>query len=229
TPAIEATRLATSTIPIVMAVVADPVASGLVSRLGQPGGNVTGVTLLSTDLAGKRLQLLRELVPRSSRVGVLAYRGTPATRLFLAEAQAAAQRLGVALIVREVVEVGELSGAIASMQRERAQALVVQFSPLSNNNAQRIVDLAAQHRLPAMYDVRGFAELGGLVAYGPSVTELFRRAAVYVDRILRGARPADLPVEQPTKFELVINLKTAKALGLAVPPPLLARADEVIQ
>jgi len=229
TPSIEAAKGATSTIPIVMAVVAEPVGSGLVSGLGHPGGNVTGLTLLSTELAGKRLQLLRELVPKATRVAVLAYRGTAATRLFLEQMRAAAQQMGVVLIVQEISGADDLPGAVAAMQRDRAQALIVQFSPLSNNNASRIVELATQHRLPAMYDVRGFAELGGLVAYGPSVMELFRRAALYVDRILKGAKPADLPIEQPTKFELVINLKTAKALGLTIPPSLLLRADEVIR
>jgi ABC-type uncharacterized transport system substrate-binding protein len=229
TPSIEAAKSATSTIPIIMAVVADPVGSGLVSGLGRPGGNVTGLTLLSTELAGKRLQLLRELVPKATRVAVLAYRGTSATRLFLEQMRTAARQTGVVLVVQEVSEAEALPAAVAAMHRDGAQALIVQFSTLSNNNAQRIVDLAAQHRLPAMYDVRGFAELGGLLAYGPSVLELFRRAALYVDRILKGAKPADLPLEQPTKFELVINLKTAKALGVIVPPSLLSRADEIIQ
>ncbi len=229
TPSVEAAKGATSTIPIVMAVVADPVGSGLVSGLGRPGGNVTGLTLLSTELAGKRLQLLRELVPKATRVAVLAYRGTPATRLFLEQMRAAAQQMGVALVVQEVSEAEGLPGAVAAMHRDGAQALIVQFSPLSNNNAQRIVELAAQHRMPAMYDVRGFAELGGLLAYGPSVTEMFRRAALYVDRILKGAKPADLPLEQPTKFELVINMKAARALGVTIPQPLLSRADEIIQ
>jgi len=229
TPSVEAAKGATSTIPIVMAVVADPVGSGLVSGLRRPGGNVTGLTLLATELAGKRLQLLRELVPKATRVAVLAYRGTPATRLFLEQMRAAAQQMGVALVVQEVSEAEGLPGAVAAMHRDGAQALIVQFSPLSNNNAQRIVELAAQHRLPAMYDVRGFAELGGLLAYGPSVTEMFRRAALYVDRILKGAKPADLPLEQPTKFELIINMKAARALGVTIPQPLLSRADEIIQ
>jgi putative ABC transport system substrate-binding protein len=228
-PPIEAAKRATSTIPIVMAAAADPVGSGFVASLARPGGNVTGLTALSTDLAGKRLQLARELVPKATRVAVLAYHGTSATRLFLEQMRAAAQQLGAQLVVQEVHEDGDLPGAFATMQRERAESLIVQVSPFSADNAKRIIELAAQHRLPAMYDVRGFVDAGGLVSYGPSLPEMFRRAAFYVDRILKGAKPADLPVEQPTTFELVINLKTAKALGLTLPPSLLGRADQVIQ
>jgi putative ABC transport system substrate-binding protein len=228
-PTVEAARRATSTIPIVMAAVADPVGSGLVASLARPGGNVTGLTALSTELAGKRLQLVRELVPKGTRVAVLAYHGTSATRLFLEQMRAAAQEIAVHLVVQEVTEAGDLPGAFTAMQHERAQALIVQITPFSADNAKLIVELAAQHRLPAMYDVRSFVEAGGLVSYGPSLPEMFRRAAFYVDRILKGAQPADLPVEQPTTFELVINLKTAKALGLTLPQSLLGRADQVIQ
>jgi putative ABC transport system substrate-binding protein len=228
-PTIEAARRATSTIPIVMAAVADPVGSGLVASLARPGGNITGLTALSTELAGKRLQLVREFVPKAARVAVLAYHGTSATRPFLAEMRAAAQQIGLQLVVQEVTEAGDLPGAFTAMQRERAQALIVQITPFSADNAKGIVELAAQHRLPAMYDVRGFVDAGGLVSYGPNLAEMFRRAAFYVDRILKGAKPADLPVEQPTKFELVMNMKAAKALGLTIPPALLARADQVIQ
>jgi putative ABC transport system substrate-binding protein len=229
TPAAEAAKRATSTIPIVMPVVGDPVGSGLVASLARPGGNVTGLTLMSTELAGKRLQLVRELLPKATRVAVLAYRGTSATRLFVEEMRGRAQQMGLQLVVQEVNEAGDLPGAFAAMQRERAQALVVQVSPLTGDNAERIVGLAAQHRLPAMYEVRSFVEAGGLVSYGPSLPEMFHRAAFYVDKILKGAKPADLPVEQPTKFELIINLKTAKALGLSIPESLRFRADEVIQ
>jgi len=228
-PTIEAARRATSTIPIVMAAVADPVGSGLVASLARPGGNVTGLTALSTDLAGKRLQLVGELVPKATRVGVLAHHGSSATRLFLEEMRVAAQQMKVQLVIQEVNEAGDLPGAFAAMQRERAQALIVQVTPFSADNAKRVLELGAQHRLPAMYDVRSFVEAGGLVSYGPSLSEMFRRAAFYVDRILKGAKPADLPIEQPTKFELVINLKTAKALGLTIPRSLLGRADEVIE
>jgi len=228
-PTIEAARRATSTIPIVMAAVADPVGSGLVANLARPGGNVTGLTALSTELAGKRLQLVHELVPKVTRVAVLAHHGTSATPLFLEEMRSAAQQMKVQLVVQEVNEAGDLLGAFAAMQRERAQALVVQVTPFSADNAKRIVELGVQHRLPAMYDVRSFVAAGGLVSYGPSLSEMFRRAAFYVDRILKGAKPGDLPIEQPSKFELVINLKTAKALGLTIPPSLLSRADEVIE
>jgi putative ABC transport system substrate-binding protein len=228
-PTIESAKRATSTIPIVMATVADPVGSGLVASLARPGGNVTGLTALSTDLAGKRLQLAREFVPKATRVAVLAYHGTSATRPFLEEMRAAAQQIGVQLVVQEVTEAGDLPGAFAAMPRERAQALIVQITPFSADNAKRILELAAQHRLPAMYDVRSFVDAGGLVSYGPSLSEMFRRAAFYVDKILKGAKPADLPIEQPTKFEMVINLNTAKALGLTISQLLLARADQVIQ
>jgi putative tryptophan/tyrosine transport system substrate-binding protein len=175
-------------------------------------------------------QRLRELLPKATRVAVLDVHGyTAATRPYLEQMRAAAQQMGVQLIVQEVTEAGDLPGAFTAMQRERAQALDVRASPFSTDNAKRIVKLAAQHRLPAMYDARSFVEAGGLVSYRPSLPEMFRRAAFYVDRILKGAKPADLPVEQPTKFELVINVKAAKALGLTIPPAILARADHVIQ
>ena len=228
-PAIEAAKRATTTIPIVMATAADPVGSGLVASLARPGGNVTGLSALSTDLAGKRLHLARKLVPKASRVAVLAYHGTSATRPFLEEMRTAAQQMEVLLVVQEVQAADDLPGAFAAMQRERAQALVVQISPFSADNAKRILELAGQYRLPAMYDVRSFVDAGGLVSYGPSLPEMFRRAAFYVARILKGAKPADLPIEQPTKFEMVINLKTAKALGLSIPQSLLVRADQVIE
>ena len=205
TPITEAAKRATTTIPVVMAAVANPVGSGLVASLARPGGNVTGLTNLSTELADKRLQLVRELLPKATRVAVLAYHRTSATKLFLEEMRGPAQQMGIQLVVREVNEAGDLPGAFAAMQRERAQALIVQFSPLSFDNAKRILELAAQHRLPAMYDVRSFVDAGGLVSYGPNLPEMFRRVAFYVDRILKGAKPADLPIEQPTTFELVLN------------------------
>jgi putative ABC transport system substrate-binding protein len=228
TPVIAAAMRVTSAIPIVMAAAADPVRSGLVASLAHPGGNVTGSTLLSNELAGKRLQLLREVVPKAARVAVLANPGF-ATPALLEEMRTAARQLGIQILAQEVRAAADLAGAFAAMERERAQALIVQVSPFSIDNAQRIVDLAAERRLPAMYELRGFVDVGGLVSYGPSIPELYRRAAIYVDKILRGAKPADLPVEQPTKFELVINMKAAKALGLTIPPAILARADEVIQ
>jgi len=231
TPTIEAAKRATSTIPIVMVAVADPVGSGLIDGLARPGGNVTGLSLMSTDLAGKRLQLVRELLPKATRVAVLTYRGyTSPSKAYLEQMRAAAKQIGLQLMVQEVNESGDdLPGAFAAVERERAQALDVRVTASSTYNPKRIADLAAQHRLPVVYDARNFVEAGGLVSYGPNLQEINRRAAFYVDRILKGAKPGNLPVEQPTKFELVINLKTAKALGLTVPPSLLRRADEVIQ
>jgi len=229
TPAIAAAKRATSAIPIVMAAVADPVGSGLVTSLARPSGNVTGLTLMSTELAGKRLQLVRELLPKATRVAVLAHHGPSATPLLLEQMRAAAQQTGVQLVVQEVSGAQDLPGAFATMQRERAQALIVQVSPLTSDHRRRLAELAAQHRLPAMYEVRSFVEAGGFMSYGPSIVEMYRRAAFFVDKILKGAKPSELPVEQPSKFELVINLKAAKALGLTIPESLRFRADEVIQ
>ena len=229
TPVIQAAKDATRTIPIVMAAAGDPIATGLVASLARPGGNITGLTLLSTELAGKRLQLIKELVPGATRVAVLAFGSTPATQLLFREMQAAARVVGVQLQLLAVQGPDELDGAFAAMKRERAGALFVQFSPLSFDHRKVIAELAAKHRLAAMYEVRAFVDEGGLVSYGPSVVEMFRRAATYVDKILKGAKSADLPVEQPTKFEFVINLKTAKALGLTIPRSVLIGADAVIQ
>jgi putative ABC transport system substrate-binding protein len=235
---VRAAMRATTTIPIVMAAVADPVGSGLVRSLARPGANVTGMTLASTDLARKRLQLLREFVPGATRIAVLGGRAPEsqtdaafkaAAGLPLAETQAAAQQLGAGVVARMIAGADELVPAFEVFRKERAQALVVQVSPQTLSLLPRIVDLAAQHRLPALYDVRNFVDGGGLVSYGPDLQEMYRRAAEYVDRLLRGARPGELPIEQPTKFELVVNLKTAKALELAIPRDLLLRADEVIR
>jgi putative ABC transport system substrate-binding protein len=230
--AIQAAMRATSRIPIVMAAAADPVGSGLVASLAKPGGNVTGISLLSTDLAAKRVALLRELLPEVKRVAVLVQRTVPLAApvaLFIAASQQAAQQLGLQLLVFDAATADELPLAFAAMRRERAQALVVQVNPLSNDRSAQITELAAQHRLPAMYDIRIFVDAGGLLSYGPNIADGYRRAAAFVDKILRGAKPAEMPVEQPTTFQLVINLKTAKALGLAVPQALLLRADDVIQ
>ncbi len=229
TPAVNAAKRATSTIPIVMAAAADPVGSGLVASLGHPGGNVTGMTLLSTDLAGKRLQLVREILPRAKRIAVLALGGLSATPLLLTALRDAGQTMDLELITQRVTKPEELPGAFTEFQRAGAHALIVQVSPFTLDQRETIVEQAAQHRLPAMYDVRAFVDAGGLVAYGPDLAAMYRRAASYVDRIFKGAKPGDLPIEQPTKFEFVINLKTAKALGLTIPQSLLLRADEVIQ
>jgi len=224
-----AAKRATSTIPIVTAATADPVGQGLVASLARPGGNLTGLSMQSTDLTGKRVQLLREIVPKATRVAVLAMKGTPATPLLLAQMRTVTQQMGLTLIVQEVNEPGVLAGAFAAMQGAGAQLLIVQQAPFTAANRKPIVDLAAKHHLPAMFDLRQFVDDGGLISYGPSIPDLFRRAAHYVDLIFKGAKPADLPVEQPTKFQMFVNLKTAKALGLTIPQSVLARADEVIR
>jgi len=228
-PPIEAAKRATSTIPIVMTVVSDPVDTGLVRSLAHPGGNVTGLTLMTAELSGKRLQLMREIIPKAARIAVLTRAVAAPAPFFLEQMRSAAQQMGIQLLVQSANAPEDLPGAFAAMQRERAQGLLVPISPFITNNLTRILELAAQHRLPAMYETRGFVDVGGLVSYGPNTVEMYRRAAFYVDKILKGAKPADLPIEQPTKFELMINLKTAKALGLTIPPSLLGRADEVIQ
>lgn len=224
---------ATRTIPIVIAAAADPVGAGLVSSLGRPGGNVTGLSLQTTDLARKRLQLAQELVAGARRIGLLAegFRGQApgTTGLLVAETRAAAAVLGIALVVREIGSLDELGEAMAWFKRERAEALVVQVSPLTLELAAQIIALAARERLPTLYEARNFAAAGGLAAYGPDLRISYRRAAIYVDRILKGARPDQLPVEQPELQTLVINLKTAQALGLQLPQTLLLRADEVIR
>ncbi len=224
-----AAKRATSTIPIVTAATADPVGQGLVASLARPGGNLTGISMLSTDLTGKRVQLLREFVPKATRVAVLAMKGTPATPLLLAQMRTVAQQMGLTLAIHEVNEAEALAGAFAAMQRAGVQLLIVQQAPFIAANRKMILELAAKHRLPAMFDLRQFVDNGGLISYGPSIPDLFRRAAHYVDQIFKGAKPADLPVEQPTKFEMFVNLKTAKALGLTIPQSVLARADEVIR
>ena len=192
-------------------------------------GNVTGVSLNATEIDAKRLQLLRELVPKATRVATLVWRDGPLNPLFLAEIRTAARQMGITLIHQEASTTEALAGAFGVMQRERAQALIVSSSPFTTNNRKRIAELAVQYRLPSMFQTRNFVDEGGLMSYGPNVIEMFRRAAYYVDRILKGAKPADLPVEQPTKFELIINGKTAKALGLKIPQSLLISADKVIE
>ncbi len=224
-----AAKRATSTIPIVMANAADPVVGGLIASLARPGGNVTGMTQNAREIDAKRLQLLRELVPKATRVATLVWEKSILKPMFLGEIRTAARQMGITLIHQEASTTETLAGAFGVMQREHAQALIVQSSPFVANNRKRIVELATQHRLPTMFESRGFVDEGGLMSYGPSIIEMFRRAAYYVDRILKGAKPADLPVEQPTKFELIINGKTARALGLTIPQAVLMRADEVIK
>jgi putative tryptophan/tyrosine transport system substrate-binding protein len=229
TQAIRAAKDATSTIPIVMAVSAYPDKIGLVESLARPGGNVTGLTNVSPDLMGKRFQLLKEIAPKVSRVAVLWNPASPVEPLGFRAVQAAGTAAGVVVQSIEVRTPDDYAAAFANVTASRSDALYAFGNPVNFTNRQLIVDFASKSRLPSLYDERLFVDSGGLLSYGPSFIDLFRRAATYVDKILKGAKPADLPVEQPTKFELVINLKMAKALGLAIPPSLLLRADEVIQ
>jgi putative ABC transport system substrate-binding protein len=223
-----AAKNATQSIPIVMAAT-DPVATGLVASLARPGGNVTGFTNIAPEVTAKQVELLREMRPHLGRVAVLVNPANPSTTRVVAEAEAGARRFGVRIQVVKVRAAGDLEVAFAEMARERAEALLVQGDPLLRAARARITSLATRQRLPQIYVLRDHVDAGGLMAYGASYPDLLRRAAGYVDKILRGAQPGDLPVEQPTKFELVINLKTAKALGLIIPQSLLVRADEVIR
>ena len=228
-PAPEAAQRATSTIPIVMATHSDPVGSGLVASLARPGRNVTGLSTLGPELVGKRLQLLKEAVPGISRVAVLSNPTDTTQALLLREAQVAARSLKVHLQVLEARAPSDFAGAFSAMTKERVGEVLILTSSMFNAERTRITELAAESRVPAIYSLREYAGAGGLMAYGVNLGESFRRAATFVDKILKGAKPADLPIEQPTKFELIINLKTARALGLTIPPSLLARADEVIE
>ena len=227
-----AAKQGTSTIPIVFAAVADPVTSGLVTSLARPGGNITGLSLLGPEVVGKRLELLTQAVPGISRVAYLWYPRSVGERTekdFLKGTDVAARALGVRLQVVEARGPENFDRAFSEMNKARADALTVSGASMFASERSRLVDLAAKHRLPAVYASREFGEAGGLMAYGPNVADLFRRAATYVDKILKGAKPSDLPVEQPRKFELVINLKTAKALGLTIPPSVLGRADHIFE
>jgi len=225
-----ALKSATATIPIVFVAVFDPVELGLVQSLSRPGGNMTGLaTYAPGDWTAKRIEIFRELIPSASKIALLVNPRNPVHRLALAEeVPRAARNLGVALPIVEATTAEELDIAVASAAAQRADAMIVFGDPLTNFQAPRVVALAAEHHLPAIYLFRQFAN-GGLIVYGPDLADLFHRAGGYVDKILKGTKPSDLPVEQPTKFELVINMKTAKALGLTVPPSLLVRADEVIE
>ncbi len=224
-----AAKAATSAIPIVMTNVEDPVAAGLVASLGRPGGNVTGLTALVRDLSAKRLEILHEVLPKVTRVAVLWNAAYPEKAAEFSETQVAAQTLNLRLQPLQITDPDDLESTIEKATKDRAGGLIVLPDPLTNTHHLRIIEFADKRRLPTMFSQRPFVIDGGLMCYGPSYADLFRRAARYVDKILKGAKPADLPVEQPTKLELVINLKTAKALGLTIPPSLLARADELIQ
>jgi putative ABC transport system substrate-binding protein len=220
---------ATSTIPIVMAAAGDPVGSGLVASLAHPGGNVTGTSLMAPDLAGKRLELLTELMPGISRVAVLWNAANPYSALVFKETVGAARSLGIELQSLEVRAPADFDGALEAATGQHAAALITVEGPLSNGHRGKIAEFAAGKRLPTIGGLRTFADAGGLMSYGSNPGEMFRRSADYVGKILKGAKPSDLPVEQPTRFELVINLKTAETLGLTVPRSILALADEVIE
>jgi len=225
-PALPALKQATTTIHVVMGGASDPVGEGFVQGLGRPGGNFTGLSLQLIETTGKRLELLKELVPRAAPVAVLWPRTGP--RLWRAAESAASER-GWKLLSLEIRDAGEIEGAFKAATGARAGALLVSAGALLDQHARRIAELAAKSRLPAMYILRPYVEAGGLISYSPDLLEIYRRAAVFVDKILKGAKPADLPVEQPTKFELVINLKAARSIGLTIPQSVLLRADEVIQ
>jgi putative ABC transport system substrate-binding protein len=229
-PATAAAKQQTQTIPIVMANSTDPVGTGFVASLARPGGNVTGLSALSPELSGKRLGMLREVVPGLARVSIIWNPDVRGAAFDYKETEAATRLLGLQLQSIEVSRAIDLDRALSAVTNQRAQALIVQTpNPALFANRSQIVAFAQRNRLPSMYGQKEFADAGGLITYGPNTADLFRRAATYVDKILKGAKPGDLPVEQPTKFELVINLKTAKALGLTIPPSLLQRADQVIE
>ena len=229
TPATLAAKQATTTIPIVMGFAADPVGSGIVRSLARPGGNITGWTHQGLELRAKYLELLKEAVPEATRFGVLWNPANPVHQSSMEVIEAAARRLKVDLYPVGVREPKELESAFSSLAAKRAEALVVYPDGMFQSQTSLIVTLAAQRRLPAIYGIRAYIDAGGLMTYGTNLSDMFRLGASFADKILKGAKPADLPVEQPTKFELLLNLKTAKALGLTIPPSLLARADEVIQ
>ena len=228
TPASRAAKAATSSIPIVIVAVGEPVKVGLIASLARPGGNVTGLSLLTTELSGKRLELLGQVVRTMPRVAILMNPDNPVTTVFLEETRIAAQKLGAQLQLLEARNPREIEQVLDAAAGERAAGLIVFDDPVLWSHRKQVVALAAKRRLPVMYGFREFVDEGGLMSYGPDRVDHYRRTAVYVDKILKGAKPADLPIEQPTKFDLVINLKTAKALGLTIPPSLLLRADEVI-
>jgi putative tryptophan/tyrosine transport system substrate-binding protein len=228
TPQVAAAKQATSVIPIVFAVAGDPVGTGLVASLARPGGNVTGLSVLSTDLPGKRIELLREAVPGLRRLAIVGNASNPVIVLEMGEFQAAANTLGLGAAMLEIQRAEDIAPAFETL-KGRAEAVYVCQDPLTFTNRNRINTLALGVRLPVMHASRESVDAGGLMSYGPNFLDLFRRSADYVDKILRGAKPTDIPVEQPTKFDLVINLTTARALGVEVSPSLLARADEVIE
>jgi putative ABC transport system substrate-binding protein len=228
TRAVQAAKQATGTIPIVMAAVVDPVGTGLVASLARPGGNITGLSLVGPELSGKQLELLKDTLPNVKRVAFVWDPASAGLTLRLKEVEIAARTLGLQIQSVEVRSPNELKSALESATSKRAGALIIP-PPMAFAYRRQIVDFAAKNRLPAMYEETESVEVGGLMSYGANIADLWRRAAFYVDKILKGTKPADLPVEQPTKFELVINLKTAKQIGITIPPNVLARADKVIR
>jgi len=229
TPATFAAKRATTTIPIVMAPVGDPVRYGIVASLAHPGGNITGVTLYGSELGAKRVEVLKEALPAVGRLGGLGNATNPATEFWWTETQLAAQALRLEPALYTVRDPNELAATFAAMHRNKADAVVVEADAMLMSAQRQITTLAIEYRLPAMHEMREFVQDGGLISYGPNITEAARRSAIFVDKILKGVKPADLPIEQPKKFELVVNLKTAKALGVTIAPSLLARTDEVIE
>jgi putative tryptophan/tyrosine transport system substrate-binding protein len=229
TPSVQAAKKASATTPIVMTRIADPVKSGLVGSLSRPGGNITGLSFMVDELSGKRLALLKEVLPSVSRVAVLWYEPNPGADIAVGAIKAASRELDLGLLLLPVNGQADLIGAFQVATHGRVEALIVIDDVVTTQHRVEILNLAAAHSLAVVSQYKAFAEAGALLAYGPSLSAMYRRAAYYVDRILKGANAGDLPVEQPTKFDLVINLKTAKALGVTIPPALLARADEVIE
>jgi len=225
---VRAARQATRTIPIVFPVHNDPVGTGDAASLAHPGGNVTGLTIMGTDLSAKQIQLMRDIVPGMTRLAVVWNSTTPSHGPALEQIDAAARLLGIELRKMDAERASDVESAFAAAKRERAQAVFVLASPMATQQIKIVAGAAAKQQLPTMYSSREFADAGGLLAYGPDRADLYRRAAGYVDKILRGANPGDLPIEQPTKLELIINLKTGKALGIRIPESILVRADEVI-
>ena len=229
TPAVKAAKEATATIPIVMAASGDPVGTGVVTGLARPGGNVTGLTSITAEMSSKRVQLMKETIPGMQRVGNMITMGNAALVTQWEAVQQASRAMGLQPRLLDVRKSDDLASAFDTASRQRLDAMVVGLGTVIQNNIRRVVDLAAKHRLPSIYSSREFAVAGGLMSYGASYADSYRRAAGYVDKIFKGAKPADLPIEQPTKFELLINRKTATALGLTIPPSVLLRADEILE
>jgi putative tryptophan/tyrosine transport system substrate-binding protein len=229
TPAAIAAKNATQKIPVVFAASSDPISTGVIASLAHPGGNITGLSLMAPELSAKRLELIHTLVPNLSRIAVLWDSSNPGMALRARETRAAAEQTKIAFFDAGAHDLDELTAMFAELSKQRPLAVVVTAEPFTQEHRSRILDFMARNAIPAMYEEARFVEAGGLMSYGPSVRDLFRRSAIYVDKILKGAKPADLPVEQPTKFELVINLKTAKALGLTLPDSMLVRADKLIE